>query len=548
MSEELSKFFAAIAEEKKKSKAKTKQRSKKSEDFLKQFSEEFEKLKEQEEQHKRDVAAMEAFLTQPSPPKPEPEPEYLEEDTAEDEGKMIYGGMWEEPEPDPEPELIPETPLQEQALEYLKTKKKEIAEESAEVESIKKQIQDLKKNITSLSLAQQGMGGGGAVNIRDMDDVDRSTALVNGKFLKYNSTTGKFVGADATGESDEAAILDNSGTPELATGITAAEVRTLIGAGTSSFDGAYGSLSGRPTIPAAPALEDNSGTPALATGITAAEVRTAIGAGTSSFDGAYSSLSGKPTIPAAPALEDNSGTPALATGITAAEVRTAIGAIDDYTVTQSDVTAHQAALSITESQISDLQSYLTSVSQAAVTAHQAALSITESQISDLGSYITNSVTNTSTDAIMSFTTTEDSSSAGPVIDLKRNSSSPADADYIGQLKFKGENDADQEVVYAKLSGKISDVTDGTEDGLIEIALRHGGSNRIVARFTGNELKLLNGSGIDVASGGTIDGELASTATATTAASGDDSTKIATTAFVKQEIDALKALLYAYDQS
>ena len=81
---------------------------------------------------------------------------------------------------------------------------------------------------------------------------------------------------------------------------------------------------------------------------------------------------------------------------------------------------------------------------------------------------------------MSFTTTEDSSMAAPVIDLKRNSSSPADADYIGQLKFKGENDADQEVVYAKLSGKISDVTD-TEDGLIEIALRHGGSNRIVAR-------------------------------------------------------------------
>ena len=81
-------------------------------------------------------------------------------------------------------------------------------------------------------------------------------------------------------------------------------------------------------------------------------------------------MSGKPTIPAAPALEDNSGTPALATGITAAEVRTAIGAIDDYTVTQSDVTAHHAALSITESQISDLQSYLTSVSlDNSVTAH-----------------------------------------------------------------------------------------------------------------------------------------------------------------------------------
>ena len=48
--------------------------------------------------------------------------------------------------------------------------------------------------------------------------------------------------------------------------------------------------------PAAPAIEDNSGTPVLATGITAAEVRTAIGAGTSSFDGSYSSLTGAPNF------------------------------------------------------------------------------------------------------------------------------------------------------------------------------------------------------------------------------------------------------------
>jgi len=52
------------------------------------------------------------------------------------------------------------------------------------------------------------------------------------------------------------------------------------------------------------------------------------------------------------------------------------------TVPEATVTAHQAALSITESQISDLQAYLTSVSEAAVTAHQAALTILESQITD----------------------------------------------------------------------------------------------------------------------------------------------------------------------
>ena len=84
------------------------------------------------------------------------------------------------------------------------------------------------------------------------------------------------------------------------------------------------------------------------------------------------------------------------------------GELDDSNVAETNVTQHQAALSITESQISDLQAYLTSytetndltsavtwanipdanVPQSAVTQHQAALSITESQISDLQSYLT----------------------------------------------------------------------------------------------------------------------------------------------------------------
>ena len=42
-------------------------------------------------------------------------------------------------------------------------------------------------------------GGGGAVRIQDLDDVDISTAKVNDKFLKYNSTSGKWEGADASG-------------------------------------------------------------------------------------------------------------------------------------------------------------------------------------------------------------------------------------------------------------------------------------------------------------------------------------------------------------
>ena len=46
------------------------------------------------------------------------------------------------------------------------------------------------------------------------------------------------------------------------------------------------------------------------------------------------------------------------------------------------------------------------------------------------------------------------STAGPELKLIRNSGSPADADYIGQIKFVGESDTSVERNYAKITGKI----------------------------------------------------------------------------------------------
>jgi len=43
------------------------------------------------------------------------------------------------------------------------------------------------------------LGGGGAVLISDLDDVDTSTAKVDNKFLKYNASSGKWVGSDTAG-------------------------------------------------------------------------------------------------------------------------------------------------------------------------------------------------------------------------------------------------------------------------------------------------------------------------------------------------------------
>jgi len=56
------------------------------------------------------------------------------------------------------------------------------------------------------------------------------------------------IAASAT-NTEEPAINRGGGTPTLATGITAAEVRTLIGA--SDFSGSYNDLTNKPTIPAA---------------------------------------------------------------------------------------------------------------------------------------------------------------------------------------------------------------------------------------------------------------------------------------------------------
>lgn len=116
-------------------------------------------------------------------------------------------------------------------------------------------------------------------------------------------------------------------------------------------------------------------------------------------------------------------------------------------------------------------------------------------------------TNTTTDDSLLITTTEDSNSAGPVITMKRNSASPADADYLGQLKFKGENDADQEVVYAKITGKIQDASDGSEDGIIEFANRKAGSNNINMRLRSDSLQLINGTNLTVAGTSTLTGNV-----------------------------------------
>ena len=103
--------------------------------------------------------------------------------------------------------------------------------------------------------------------------------------------------------------------------------------------------------------------------------------------------------------------------------------------------------------------------------------------------------------------TDAGSAAGPDLVLYRNSASPASGDYIGQIQYVGENSNGGQEIYAKITGKITDETLGTEDGLIETAIKGNGSFTIVSRQRSDELQLINGVGLSVAGNTTLTGTL-----------------------------------------
>jgi len=63
----------------------------------------------------------------------------------------------------------------------------------------------------------------------------------------------------------------------------------------------------------------------------------------------------------------------------------------------------------------------------------------------------------------------------PDLVLYRNSASPADNDYIGQLLYRGRNDNSQDVSYVEIDGVIIDASDGTEDGALYMFTMANGS-------------------------------------------------------------------------
>jgi hypothetical protein len=72
-------------------------------------------------------------------------------------------------------------------------------------------------------------------------------------------------------------------------------------------------------------------------------------------------------------------------------------------------------------------------------------------------------------AVVRAVSTEAGATAGPFVDLVRDSASPAISDYLGMVRFRGDDSAGNETTYAQVRGQIVSSTDGTEGGLFEVA-------------------------------------------------------------------------------
>jgi hypothetical protein len=82
---------------------------------------------------------------------------------------------------------------------------------------------------------------------------------------------------------------------------------------------------------------------------------------------------------------------------------------------------------------------------------------------------------TDNDANLVLETTDDDTGAGPIMDLFRNSATPADGDNLANIRFRGVNDAAAALSYAQIRAEIIDASSGTMDGKLVLRVQSNGS-------------------------------------------------------------------------
>jgi len=113
---------------------------------------------------------------------------------------------------------------------------------------------------------------------------------------------------------------------------------------------------------------------------------------------------------------------------------------------------------------------------------------------DLDSGITISVADNSDN--LTIVSTDADATTGPNVNFYRNSSSPADNDHLGEIRFTGRNDNSQDVVYSNIETRIKDASDGTEDGYFDFETMLNGT--LQSRLLMNEVAtIVNEDSLDL---------------------------------------------------
>ena len=91
--------------------------------------------------------------------------------------------------------------------------------------------------------------------------------------------------------------------------------------------------------------------------------------------------------------------------------------------------------------------------------------------------------------------TDADANVGPLLDLNRDSGSPADSDFLGKIQFSADDDAGNKLNYAFIDSKILDASNGSEDGQLDISTVQGGS--AISRLQFNTATVFNEDSADV---------------------------------------------------
>ena len=154
-----------------------------------------EKEKEKEEARKKlvaDAKIFENFLYSESKPKKKK--------------KVVEEAVKEKKPEEPVIEKVKEETTADHAIKILDTINEKTGKEIIKENTTESEIAKLRKELDVLKQIVNTQGGGGEVRLEFLDDVDRDSALVNGKVLQYQASTKKFIGATSSGVGTEDSV------------------------------------------------------------------------------------------------------------------------------------------------------------------------------------------------------------------------------------------------------------------------------------------------------------------------------------------------------